>query len=392
MAVSVCVPDLGEGMAGGLIAEWYHPDGATVATGELICRVEYEFVAFEVEAERPGLLRHSLPIGSFERAGGVLGLILEAEEVEGDITPGTEHPTQEPLAEKIAEERAPENDFEDQPVQDPGPDEPPVESAEPHFEAVVVPFKRRFTDAPAMEWDHAPGDEVDFESGFFSGKPEVVTERLAEPGGSIPGLALWENDEPSDDEERAPDPLNERYARISAQAAASAQVLTVTVGVDLGEAGKLAAACQRAWGPGVAEARTEDVVFRAIALALDEAGALPGPGALVIAETESDISSALAAPATMTLRDAVAAREAGGDAAFEDAEWTMVSLVNLGVAAASAHLEDGRAVSFALAAPNHPGIANLTMSYDSSRWSEGSAARLLSHVRELAETPYAMLV
>ncbi|MGE0597837.1 MAG: biotin/lipoyl-containing protein [Dehalococcoidia bacterium] len=394
MAVSVRVPEFGEGMSGGVVAEWYQPDGSNVSTGEPICRVEYEFVAFEVEAEQPGLLRHSLAMGSVPMAGGVIGLILAPGEAdaEGGAQPADE-PDAPPHDETIANETiSSAEEFPAEPAENNDAAQVHGEPKEPQFEAVVVPFKRRFTDVPAIEWDHAPGDEVDFDSGFFSGKPDAVTEALDEPGGSIPGLALWETEESPTGATAPGDARSERYARISAEAAAAAQVLSVTVGVNVQEADRLAAACRRAWAPDGSGARIEDVVFRAIAVALDEAGSMPGAGALVIAEIESDVSSALASPEAMTLREAVAARADGGNAAFEDAEWTMVSLAELGVISATAYLAAGRGVAFALAAQNESGTASLTMSYDSSRWSEGSAARLLSRVRELAETPYAMLV
>lgn len=378
---------MGEGMAGGVVAEWYQPDGSTVSTGDPICRIECEFVAFDVEAEQPGLLRHQRPTGSIEKPGVILGLILAPEE---SATRGSAMP---PLAEPVLAEEVPLDEaiagFDDSgesPLSD-SLDEP----EDPAFEAIVVPFPRRFADVPAVEWDEAPGDAVDFESGFFSGKPDPVTEALVVPGGSIPGLALWEAETESTIRD-LPELQNERYARISAEAAASAQVLTVSVCVNLMEARNLVAACTRAWTDSEVGARIEDVVFRAIAYALENVGMNPGPGALVIAEDESDVSSALAAPMTMTLREAVATRATGGDATFEDAEWVLVSLANLGVTSATPRLDGGRSLSFALASEDEHGVAGLTMSYDSSRWSEGGAARLLVRVQELAETPYAMLV
>ena len=75
MAVSVEVPNLGEATAGGLVAEWYRADGALVGAGEMVCRVENSFIAFEVEAECEGTLHHQKPAGSIEGPGGVLGLI-----------------------------------------------------------------------------------------------------------------------------------------------------------------------------------------------------------------------------------------------------------------------------------------------------------------------------
>ena len=69
MAVSVELPDLGRDMAGGLVAEWYLPDGAAVGAGEPVCRVECAFVAYEVEAAESGLLRIRRPAGTSIRSG-----------------------------------------------------------------------------------------------------------------------------------------------------------------------------------------------------------------------------------------------------------------------------------------------------------------------------------
>ncbi len=86
MGVVVEVPDFGEGMGAGLVAEWYHADGADVSAGQPVCRVECAFVAFEIEATGHGLLRHQKPAGSMEPAGAVLGVILVA----GEVFPGVE--------------------------------------------------------------------------------------------------------------------------------------------------------------------------------------------------------------------------------------------------------------------------------------------------------------
>ncbi len=392
MAVSVQVPDLGDGMDGGIVAEWYLADGTSVSVGDSLCRIECDFVAFDVEAEEPGLLRHQLPVGSIERPGVVLGLIFSPDEsLEMDPDHASDSSVEEIFseAETVFEDEVPDAFVE--------PGEPLFEHSaaaddEPEYEAVVVPFPRRFAETSSVAWEGAPGDAVDFESGFFSGKPDMVTGTLIVAGGSIPGLPLWENENERSSMAERDEPRNERFARISAEVAASAQVLAISAGLNLDEARKLVATCHRVWRSTSAVPRIEDVVFRAIAMALADADENAGPAALVIAEPDSDVSSAFAAPGAMSLRDAVASRAAGGDAAFEDAEWTLVSLANLGVASAIPRLDPGKGLAFALSAPSEHALANLTMVYDSRRWSEGSAARLLVRIRELAETPYAMLV
>jgi len=76
MAVPVLVPKLGPNMAGGIIAEWYLPDGASVGRGEPVFRLECDYVAVEVEAETAGVLRHQLDDDGIGRPGSVAAIIL----------------------------------------------------------------------------------------------------------------------------------------------------------------------------------------------------------------------------------------------------------------------------------------------------------------------------
>jgi hypothetical protein len=300
----------------------------------------------------------------------------------------------------VAPEESPGDDFadvdpqvlvEDVPEQ-PGSEEgDPIEDNEPSFGAVVVPFPRRFAEVPAVEWDEAPSNAVEFTSSLFNQPPQPAIGSLTEPGGSIPGLPLWDLEEGS-----AKPPASasgsERFERIAAEASASAQVLTVTVKVELLEAAKLAETCAREWPEGHVAARIEDVAFRAIASALDGTGMPTVAGALIIAEDASDVSSALATSGIGSFRELVATRGSGGDASFEDADWVLVSLASLGVASATPRLDGGRNISFAIGSESKAGVATLNMAYDSARWSEGSAARLLTRIRDLIQSPYAMLV
>src|SRR5687767_15972818 len=99
-------------MVGGLVAEWYRPDGAAVQPGDPVCRIECAFVAFEVEAEKAGLLLHRRPAGSIERPGVVLGHILAAGEAVPNEHPGEQPPNgerAEPLVEALP---APEVELE----------------------------------------------------------------------------------------------------------------------------------------------------------------------------------------------------------------------------------------------------------------------------------------
>ncbi len=392
MAVLVEVPDMGEGMGAGLVAEWYHGDGADVAPGQPVCRVECAFVAFEVEATGHGLLRHQKPAGSMEPAGAVLGVILAA----GEVFPGVETavaPPQEVMTGGTFENVV-ERSFE---VAGGSSAEEAVEFS---FESVVVPFPRRFTEA----WQEVAEEAAEFTSSLFERALDVPVSPLTDPGGSIPGLPLWEPDEahkpgfdsstPRTSQRWAGEasPAAERFGRIVAAASTGAQVLTVEAEVELSEAGKLVTTCLAEWPADHAAARIEDVVFRAVALAIREARVLTNAGALVITENESDTASAFAKPGSKTFREAVDVRSNGGDAAVDEADWILTSLLGLGVRSAVPGLAQGRTLAFVLGGLHDGSLATMTMAYGSAQWSEGSAARLLTRIRELIESPYAMLV
>lgn len=392
MAVSVELPDLGRDMAGGLVAEWYLPDGAAVGAGEPVCRVECAFVAYEVEAAESGLLRIRRPAGSIERVGEVLGVILEPGEALPHEEPSSRHG---PVAEAPLVSEVPEPEPEAALLEPGVPElEPELElELEPETpEAVVVPFPRRFAAVAAVEWEMAPGDAVEFHTSFFSGAVDEVTHALPEAGGSIPGLPLWEPEEGHQASPAAPDGARERFQRISDEASASAQVLTMSIDIDLSEAAKLVSVCQREWQKHGVVPRVEDAAFRAICLAIETTDLAGGAGGIVIAESSTDVSCAVGNVANKTLREAATSRAAGGDTPFEQSTWVLVSLFGLGIAAAAPRLDGGRTAAFALASPGRDGCAALTMAYDSSRWSEGSAGRLLGRIRELLESPCAMLI
>lgn len=397
MAALVEVPDLG-GEATSVVAEWYQADGASVSPGEPLCRVECEFVAIEIEADEPGLLWHRKPAGSIERPGAVLGLILAP----GEPLPPDGGPAPVPVApvdfvaepdevlDGIAQQESETSEFAFDPVTE-DVQQMDEELEELQTEAVLLPFPRKFEAAALAEWDMAPGDAIEFRTSLFDGEGTVIA-GLAEPGGSIPGLPLWETEEQAAGPAVLPSGARERFERISAEATASAQVLTVSVAVDLAETAKLVTVCEREWRVQGVSLRPEDVVLRAIAVALDEAGMAGGTGAMVIAEAGSDTSSAVSAPAVKNLKQVATARAAGGDAPFERADWLLVSLAPLGMASATPRLENGRDIAFAMGAAGKAGSATITMAYDSGRWSEGSAGRLMARMKELLEAPYAMLV
>lgn len=85
----IIVPRLGMSCPGGLVAEWYVPDGGTVAAGQPLFRLEAEFAAIDVEAECDGIVRHRVPAGIPQFSGDIVGVI---------VAPGEAIPSDEELA------------------------------------------------------------------------------------------------------------------------------------------------------------------------------------------------------------------------------------------------------------------------------------------------------
>lgn len=385
VAVNVAIPDFGPGFTSGFVAEWYVADGARVDTGEPVCRVENAFLAVELEASGPGVLRHRTAAGEHQPPEAVLAVILAP----GEVPAGTPAPPapEVALAASSAECASNSNDAAEEVSLPPAPPEPIAEIEEALVEAVVVPFPRQFAGTPGRAWDAVPGDAVEFDTSLFGEGDHDRTKALVEPGGSIPGLPLWE---PEDAITPGGTP-DSGFTRILKETVANAQVLTMTMAVNLTEADRMRGAFAREWGEDGPAPLLEDVVFRAIAWALEDTPFAGGTGAMLVATTSCDLAFAVREPASRSFREGVAAREAVGDEAFESAAWLFVSLAALGVTSASPRLEPGRHMSFALGAQDASNRAALKIAYDSSQWSEGSAARLLARVRDILDLPYAML-
>ena len=373
MVALVAVPDLGREMVGGLVAEWYRPDGAEVAPGEPVCRLECEFIAFEIEAEGAGVLRHRRPAGSIERKGAILGVIVGRGE---GLPPEEELRAFEVGA--LAGGSRPAGDPEPEPG--PGAGHRAVASAEPAVESkegpeqapVVLPFPGRGARTAAGRIDP-----------------------LAEPGGAIPGLPLWDEEAEAAraDAEAGSGPgaagtvedRADRFEKIAETAAASAEVLSAHVCVSWTRAKEAVAALGDEWQPFGPKPTVEDLAVRAIARALAEAGLEAGPAGVVVVEPETDRSYAIEHPLDSEFRAMVQARADGGGS-FERAEWVVVSLMPLGVERLEPRLS-GLRLAFGLGA-GPDGQGTITMRYDSMLFGEGDAGRVLARVRSLVENPF----
>src|SRR5512139_765419 len=165
MAVSLELPDLGAGPQGGLFAEWYQPDAASAKAGELVCPAESAFIAYELEATQPGVLRHRLRAGATGPVGTPLGVILAHGETI-DSPSLVEPPAKRPLKDAaVTPERPPAREPETVEAA-PGETDESVDGRDGRrpreAERVVLPFPRRFANVPALDWDTVPGDAVQF--------------------------------------------------------------------------------------------------------------------------------------------------------------------------------------------------------------------------------------
>lgn len=384
MAVSISVPNLGPEMAGGIVAEWYRPDGATVDHGELICRLECEFVAVEIEAEAPGLLHHRRPAGSIERPGVVIGLVLAP----GEALPEEPAPAELPQASTTdhdePESAAITGSLEDDPEEEPAAP-PPLAPGEP----VVLPFRRRPADEAPHPWSAVPGDATEFETSLFE-----TAEPLPDAGTAIPGLPLWEPDDDPPYADAFPPAAGSpeaRFSAIAAEAADEGQVLTMEVRVSASEAARAVHVLAREWREFTPAPIVEDLVLRAFARALAEAGFEASPAGLTLVTPGSDHAVAIEDAEARGFRDAVQARAAGGDESAERAAWTLVSFRECGIRAATPAVAGGHTMAAAMGAIDEASAMSITMSYDSSRLGQGEAARLLARVRTLVEEPYGLL-
>lgn len=69
MAVTISIPRLGVAMTEGSLVEWLVEDGATVAAGEPLYRLETDKVENEIEAPTSGVLRVRMAAGAVYPVG-----------------------------------------------------------------------------------------------------------------------------------------------------------------------------------------------------------------------------------------------------------------------------------------------------------------------------------
>jgi len=112
MAVEVTIPEVGESITEGFLAEWSKSDGDIVAAEEPLLVLETDKITMTVNAEVGGRLQISVAEGETVQVGQVVATIdtevAHEEKSETQETPASElEPTAEPLSEAAAEPPAP---------------------------------------------------------------------------------------------------------------------------------------------------------------------------------------------------------------------------------------------------------------------------------------------
>lgn len=81
MAEAIIMPELGQTVTGGTIAEWLVEEGGTVELGEPLLTVETDKTTLDVEAVAEGtLLKQVFPAGADVESGTVIAYIGEPGE------------------------------------------------------------------------------------------------------------------------------------------------------------------------------------------------------------------------------------------------------------------------------------------------------------------------
>jgi pyruvate/2-oxoglutarate dehydrogenase complex dihydrolipoamide acyltransferase (E2) component len=75
VATPVVIPRLGMTMTEATLLEWVVPDGAAVAAGDLLYRIETDKVETDCEAPASGTVRQAVGPGGVHPVGAVIGEI-----------------------------------------------------------------------------------------------------------------------------------------------------------------------------------------------------------------------------------------------------------------------------------------------------------------------------
>ncbi len=86
MSFEIKIPEVGESISEVVVARWLKKDGDYIEVDELVCEIESDKAAFELPAEKAGVLKTKVDEGSTVAIGAVIGEIETSEKKEKTTT------------------------------------------------------------------------------------------------------------------------------------------------------------------------------------------------------------------------------------------------------------------------------------------------------------------
>jgi pyruvate/2-oxoglutarate dehydrogenase complex dihydrolipoamide acyltransferase (E2) component len=323
------------GNTGGLIAEWYVEEGASVKPGEAVFRLESDFVSLDIESESAGVVRHVVPAGIPQFEGGIVGYVL----ARGERMPALEGM----------------DDW----------DEPADPAALAQDPAVAA-----FTGGAGHDFLAGPADRD-------AAAPVLLRPRPNQGEDDKPGL--WEQ---VTDEKEEP-PVTPGF---------TAQRLVLRVALPMNEVARVREQLAAEWADEAVPITDETMVVRAVGRALEDRESLGHFKEVIdldVLDADGRACFAAARPGKGSFHDVVRALQQPRGGAL--APVGVVSFTAFAVDSAEPRLEAGRAMVIAVARPVVTTAATLTLVCDPEQVEDHDAAAFLGRVRTLLVQPYALL-
>jgi len=270
MATEITMPQMGFDMTEGVIAAWLKKEGEPVTKGEPIAEIETDKTTIQIESFASGVLRKIVaPAGQKVPVGQVIGIIADPDEVVDEPKPAMQlptHPPQSPEAPSISAAA---------PVAAP--------AADASGRVIATPVARRLAEQFGVDLRLIKGSgpegritKADVEA-FVAAAQPVAAPSISTPA---PTVAPAPTAAPASQPPAAPEPVAAPAAKqplsrmrqtIAARMVASKQQVPhfyITVSVEMDAALALRAQINEALKAEGVKVSVNDMVIRAVALAL----------------------------------------------------------------------------------------------------------------------------